>query len=55
MAKKGDGCVHIEMKSEKSGHKYHTIKNKRKHPTRMELRKYDPIAREHCNYKEEKK
>lgn len=55
MAKKGDGNVPIEMKSEKSGHKYHTTKNKRKHPARMELRKYDPIAREHAMYKEEKK
>lgn len=53
--KKGDGCVHIEMKSEASGYKYHTIKNKRKHPERMELRRYDPNVRKHVNFKEEKK
>lgn len=55
MAKKGEGGVHVELKSEASGHKYHTRKNKRKNPERMELRKYDPIARKHVNYKEEKK
>jgi large subunit ribosomal protein L33 len=55
MAKKGEGCVHIEMESEESGHKYHTIKNKRKNPERIELRKYDPIVRKHVKYKEAKK
>ena len=54
MAKKGEGCVHVELKSTESGHKYHTVKNKRKHPGRMELRKYDPIARKHVAFKETK-
>ena len=55
MAKKGEGCVHIELESEESGHKYHTIKNKRKNPERIELRKYDPIVRKHVKYNESKK
>lgn len=54
MAKKGDGCVHIELKSTESGHKYHTVKNKRKVPQRLELTKYDPFVRRHVLYKEEK-
>lgn len=54
MAKKGDGCVHIELKSSESGHKYHTRKNKRKNPERMTLTKYDPLVRRHVEYKEEK-
>lgn len=54
MAKKGDGCVPVEMKSTASGHKYHTRKNKRKNPERMTLTKYDPFVRAHVEYKEEK-
>ncbi len=54
MAKKGQGGEHIELKSPKSGHKYHTLKNKRKHNERIELRKYDPLVREHVMYKEVK-
>ncbi|MGE0200584.1 MAG: 50S ribosomal protein L33 [Candidatus Melainabacteria bacterium] len=54
MAKKGDGNQHIELKSEESGHKYHTTKNKRKHPNRIELTKYDPLVRRRVKYKEVK-
>lgn len=54
MAKKGDGCVPIELKSSESGHKYHTIKNKKKNPERLELEKYDPFVRKKVKYKEEK-
>ncbi|MEB3206013.1 MAG: 50S ribosomal protein L33 [Vampirovibrionales bacterium] len=54
MAKKGKGGQFIKMKSAKSGHEYYTTKNKQNNPERMELRKYDPIAREHAVYKEAK-
>lgn len=54
MAKKGEGCVHITMKSAESDHEYHTIKNKRSNPDRMELKKYDPTLRRHVMYKESK-
>jgi large subunit ribosomal protein L33 len=54
MAKKGEGCTHIRLKSAESDHYYHTIKNKRSNPERIELKKYDPIVRRHVMYKEEK-
>ena len=37
-----------------TGHFYTTKKNKRKNPEKMEVRKYDPIARKHVTYKETK-
>jgi large subunit ribosomal protein L33 len=55
MAKKDKGAQPIRLKSTESGHMYHTRKNKRKHPTRMELKKYDPILRKVVVYREEKK
>jgi large subunit ribosomal protein L33 len=55
MAKKGKGVTHIRLKSTESGHEYHTFKNKHKHPSRMELTKYDPTLRRHVLYREEKK
>ncbi|MBK8189343.1 MAG: 50S ribosomal protein L33 [Vampirovibrionales bacterium] len=57
MAKKGKGkgVTHIRLKSTESGHEYHSRKNKQKHPGRLELRKYDPIAGRHVLYREEKK
>lgn len=54
MAKKGEGCAHITLKSSESDHEYHTIKNKKSNPERIELKKYDPIVRRHVNYKETK-
>ena len=54
MAKKGDGCVHIALESSESDHVYHTIKNKKTNPERIELKKYDPTLRRHVNYKEAK-
>ena len=44
----------VKMKSPESGHHYYTKKNKSNTPGRMELSKYDPIARKHCVYKETK-
>ncbi len=37
-----------------TGHFYTTTKNKRLHPEKMEVRKYDPVARKHVAYKEAK-
>lgn len=37
-----------------TGHFYVTTKNKRLHPEKMEVRKYDPVARKHVAYKEAK-
>lgn len=37
-----------------TGHFYTTDKNKRTTPGKMEIRKYDPVARKHVPYKEAK-
>ena len=37
-----------------TGHYYTTTKNKRTHPDKMEIKKYDPVVRKHVNYKESK-
>ena len=37
-----------------TGHFYTTTKNKRTTPDKLELRKYDPVARKHVAYKESK-
>ncbi len=37
-----------------TGHFYTTTKNKRLHPEKMEVKKYDPVARKHVLYKEAK-
>ncbi len=37
-----------------TGHFYTTDKNKRTKPEKMELKKYDPVARKHVLYKETK-
>ena len=55
MAKKDKGAMPIRLKSTESGYMYHTRKNKRKHPERMERRKYDPILGRHVLFREEKK
>ena len=33
---------------------YFTTKNKRLHPDKMEIKKFDPVARKHVAYKETK-
>jgi large subunit ribosomal protein L33 len=35
-----------------TGHFYTTDKNKRNTPGKMEIKKYDPVARKHVMYKE---
>ena len=37
-----------------TGHFYTTTKNKRTHPEKMEVMKYDPRVRKHVAYKEAK-
>lgn len=37
-----------------TGHYYTTTKNKRLHPDKMEVKKYDPVERKHVVYKETK-
>ena len=37
-----------------TGHFYTTTKNKRTMPDKMEIKKYDPVARKHVVYKEAK-
>ena len=37
-----------------TGHFYTTTKNKRTQPEKMEIKKYDPVARKHVPYKKTK-
>ncbi|EDS0319328.1 50S ribosomal protein L33 [Salmonella enterica subsp. enterica serovar Cerro] len=37
-----------------TGHFYTTTKNKRTKPEKLELKKFDPVARQHVIYKEAK-
>ena len=37
-----------------TGHFYTTTKNKRLHPEKMEVSKFDPVVRKHVTYKESK-
>ncbi|MGE0385293.1 MAG: 50S ribosomal protein L33 [Gammaproteobacteria bacterium] len=37
-----------------TGHYYTTTKNKKNHPDKIEVKKYDPVARKHVVYKEGK-
>ena len=42
------------MSSAGTGHYYTTTKNRRLHPEKMEVQKYDPVVRKHVTYKETK-
>jgi len=37
-----------------TGYRYTVTKNKRLHPERLEIRKYDPVVRKHVVFKETK-
>ncbi|MGB5438261.1 MAG: 50S ribosomal protein L33 [Gammaproteobacteria bacterium] len=37
-----------------TGHYYTTTKNKRNMPEKMEIKKFDPVVRQHVIYKEAK-
>ena len=40
------------VSSAKTGHFYTTEKNKRNMPEKMEIKKFDPVIRQHVMYKE---
>ena len=42
------------ISSEGTGHFYTTTKNKKTMPAKMEIKKFDPVARKHVIYKEAK-
>ncbi len=42
------------VSSAKTGHYYTTTKNKKTSPEKMEIKKFDPVARKHVIYKESK-
>lgn len=42
------------MSSAGTGHYYTTTKNRRLHPEKMEVKKFDPKVRQHVIYKETK-
>ncbi len=51
---KGGPRITIKMSSTESSYRFTTTKNKRNHPQRLELRRYDPVLRRHVLFKEEK-
>ena len=53
MAKGGREKIKLES-SAGTGHFYTTNKNKRTTPEKLELMKFDPVARKHVAYKEVK-
>lgn len=54
MAKKGKReKIRLES-SAGTGHFYTTMKNRMRSPNKLELKKYDPVARRHVVYKETK-
>ena len=55
MAKGNDIRPIIKMRSTAgTGYTYVTRKNRRNDPDRIVLRKYDPVARRHVDFREEK-
>jgi len=54
MAKKKDVRIVVKMQSTESPYIYYTQKSRRNNQQRMELRKYDPVARKHVLFKESK-
>ena len=53
MAKTGRDKIKLESTAG-TGHFYTTTKNKRTMPDKMEIKKFDPVARKHVLYKETK-
>ena len=51
MAKKGNREI-IKLKSTESHYTYTTTKNKRSHPDRFQIKKYDPVVRKRVLFKE---
>ncbi len=55
MAKSTDIRPVIKLRSTAgTGYTYVTTKNRRNDPDRMVIRKYDPVARKHVEFKEER-
>lgn len=55
MAKSTDIRPIVKLRSTAgTGYTYVTTKNRRNDPDRMVLRKYDPVARKHVEFKEER-
>jgi large subunit ribosomal protein L33 len=54
MAKKGIRDKIKLVSTAGTGHYYTTTKNKRNMPEKMEIRKFDPVVRQHVAYKEAK-
>lgn len=50
-SKKGN-LARVRLQSTESPHVYYTTKNKKNTPSKMEMRKYDPVVRKHVLYKE---
>ena len=46
--------MQVKLRSTESSYMYTTTKNPKKHPERMELRKFDPMLKRHVQFKEEK-
>lgn len=44
----------VKLQSTASNHRRYTEKNKTQTPNRLVLKKYDPIVRQHVDYKETK-
>lgn len=44
----------VKLKSSKSSYIYYTTKNKTSTPDRITLKKFDPMVREHVEFKEAK-
>ncbi len=55
MAKSKNARIKIVLDSTAgTGYRYTVTKNKRKHPGRVEYKKYDPVAKKHVIFKETK-
>jgi large subunit ribosomal protein L33 len=55
MAKKSDVRPIIKLRSTAgTGYTYVTRKNRRNDPDRMVIRKFDPVIRQHVEFKEER-
>jgi large subunit ribosomal protein L33 len=54
MAKKGNREKIKLVSTAGTGHFYTTTKNKKTHPEKMEVKKFDPKVRQHVAYKEAK-
>jgi large subunit ribosomal protein L33 len=54
MAKDKQARMWVKLQSTASRHFYTTQKNRRNTTNKLEIRKYDPVARKHVVYKEAK-